>query len=321
MSTTILPHYRLSVRDDFHNKEHFGGNPASGWRTVEWSMAQLAQHAASGKAMSISVFADGYHKVDNVTETNILGLDFEHGGLTAEDLATDDFLAPLAGVIMPTASDKLEDPRARVFIPLSRSANIVEYKALYNVFKARYAGKVDNATSDTARFFYGAVQRDMSRVFVNDSAVLDVDGFLALYGSAVVSEPKPERHTSKVYECEAKAGWQNQRRSKSRHDLGIVYAVAILDHYARQHQVMDYETWLKFRLAYQDFTGASDEAFQVLVNHPYWRAKWDENAEYQKWQQDEPNRWNDGEGIEVWYLVWLARTLGVFTQPGRPASA
>lgn len=137
----------------------------------------------------------------------------------------------------------------------------------------------------------------------------------ALYELLTKDKPavKVDRATARVYEREAKANWKNQQRAASKHDLGIVYATVILNHYVRKGQVMDYETWLKFRLAYQDFTGSSEEAFQAMVNHPYWTNHgWDEQGEYDKWLTDEPNAWNGGEGVEGWWLAYHARVLGVF---------
>lgn len=187
----------ISVRFDFFKKEGRDGKPAGnrsnkGWKPATLSMQQLADHVArDGNAISISVFTDGYRKHAAIEHTNLLGLDMEAHegrGLTAEELAADEFLKPYAGVICPSASDTPDSPRNRVYIPLSRSVTTDEYKKIAKVFIDHYGDKIDaGVSSDPSRFFYGS-QPDLKRVYVNDNAYLNVENFLLAHSAEAANE-------------------------------------------------------------------------------------------------------------------------------------
>lgn len=158
MITTTAPKYKLSIRFNMfekrlkgvpapkdHNEQteqagKAGATSHKGWIPADMTMTELFNHCGKGLAIAVSVFRDNYRERNHREETNIFGLDFENGGLSVEDLIIDPLISSVAGLIIPSASDRPEDPRARVYIPLSRSVTEAEYKALYSFFEGVFEG-------------------------------------------------------------------------------------------------------------------------------------------------------------------------------------
>ncbi|MBI5669878.1 MAG: hypothetical protein HZC41_17935 [Chloroflexi bacterium] len=315
MSKSIITRlFAMSMRNDIHLKQSKGVDLARGWKAVNWTMSELAAHCASGKAMGVSVWKGGYRKAENVLETHILGLDFENGGKTAEMLATDEWLKPFAGVIMPTASDTPEAPRARVFIPLTRSVTSDEYKRLYTVFVSRYEGSIDRSTSDTARFFFGACP-DPSRVFVNDYALLDVDKFLLEHPLDEQKGRKLGRNTiaSVVTPQSLENALKRDFKPVAIHG-GNEVEREVLDllQYAARLWAGDekppYDTWLSTVFAAHHASNGSALVRDYIASNPlFWR--WNDNAGFVEW-------WNTAvkdetaEPITIGTLKHYARLAG-----------
>lgn len=292
---SATPTYRLSVRSDFKNKDKDSVNLARDWRSVNWSMSRLAKHLTNGFAMGVSVWRGNYRSTPNTLETNVLGLDFEHGGLTVEDLAADTFLKPFAGIIFPTTSDKPGDPRGRVIVPLSRSVTGIENRQLQHIFGALYAGKLDTVVTDTARIFYGATQRDLSRVYVNDFAVLDVDSFLAEHGHLATqfrSKSSNGNKKSGVDQSTANldtliAGLKPGFKPVAFH-VGTEIEREVLDLLQFVARLWDtgtkpgYKLWLDVMFASHHATDGSDLVREYIANEPrFWQ--WDDCTGFAEW--------------------------------------
>jgi len=306
--------FAMSMRNDIHLKQSKGVDLARGWKAVNWTMSELAAHCASGKAMGVSVWKGGYRKAENVLETNILGLDFENGGVTAEALAADEWLKPFAGVIMPTASDTLEAPRARVFVPLSRSVSSDEYKALYAAFLARYGGSLDRSTSDTARFFYGS-KPNPSRVFVNDCAVLDVDKFLLEHPLDEQKGGKLGRNTTasvvapQSLENALKPDFKpvafHVGTDEEREVLDLLQFAARL--WAGDTKP-DYQVWRAVTFAAHHASNGSALVRDYIASNPlFWR--WNDNAGFVEWW-DTAVKDETAEPITIGTLKHYARLAG-----------
>lgn len=165
-----------------------GAACTEGGIVVELTAEELATHSGTGKATAVGVYANSYRLGANVIEQNLIGLDFENGGMTYDDILNDAFIMAYAAVVMPTANNTPDDPRYRVFIFLDRSATYGEVQAILKVFYSKYAGKLDTKASDGARLFFGAAMWEQYRNecwYDDQGHVLKVDDFMREHGCVV----------------------------------------------------------------------------------------------------------------------------------------
>lgn len=319
----------LSVRYDFYKKEGRDGKPAGnrsnkGWLTATLSMQQLADHVArDGNAISISVFTDGYRKHAAIEHTGILGLDMEAhdgAGLTAEQLAADEFLSQYAGVITPSASDTPESPRNRVYIPLSRSVTTDEYKKIAKVFIEYFGDKIDaGVSSDPSRFFYGS-QPDLKRVYVNDNNCLIVDTFIAEF----YSNDDPERalaeqtvrkaeNYGKTLEGSARLEQHLKKPLEERERLTIECLDWVLTNRATRWTRPE---WLQVAMSAWHGSDGSGTVRDYILMHPKapWTKEDDDGREAfrREWDGHTPRE----GGYSFASLLWLARHAGWLSTTG-----
>src|SRR3954447_11932975 len=92
-SSDDMPVIQLSLRFDIIGKDKSKANQAAeGWERWHCNAVELAQHVASGGAIAVGLYYDGHRAQENAEACYVLGLDFEHRGVTAEQVAADELL-------------------------------------------------------------------------------------------------------------------------------------------------------------------------------------------------------------------------------------
>jgi hypothetical protein len=137
------------------------------------------KHAAPG--LSLATYEGDRRALANVELVYALGLDLDEG-VRWSDLR--ERFARCASFVHSTWSSTLTEPRARVFLPLSRPVTSSEYRLVFAAVCAKVedAGLiVDHAASDPSRFWFLPCSRPGALLItiVGTGAPVDVDAAIA----------------------------------------------------------------------------------------------------------------------------------------------
>jgi putative DNA primase/helicase len=153
----------LSISPNFHNKTNLTGKPSAfshGWKPVEWTPEQIAQHVQAGKAICISLLKDGCRSEKHVVSTQLMFVDVDKGGASVDDLLQYPFIGQHAFLVHPTTNSTLEAPRSRIGFILDRPIDDVPtYKRLLNhlqTYLQQLGIEFDPSCKDASRIFYGS---------------------------------------------------------------------------------------------------------------------------------------------------------------------
>jgi hypothetical protein len=141
----------------FESKERpIGKRVSTTWRKLieRLTIPRVAFDKGSVPGLSLATFAGDHRALANVERVWAVGLDLDHG-VTWERLR--EKFATCAAYVHSTWSSTPAEPRARVFLPLSRPVNAAEYRLVYaSVVGVVEAGGlvVDRAASDGSRFWF-----------------------------------------------------------------------------------------------------------------------------------------------------------------------
>ena len=140
--------------------------------------------------ISLATFKDDYRRLANVEQVFAIGLDLDKQVSWAELRAR---FAGCASLVHSTWSSTLLEPRARVFVLLSRPVTAEEYRVVYGAISAKVeAGGlvVDRAASDPSRLWFlpSIKQGAPFTSYVGDGPPIDVEAALE---AARASTPPP----------------------------------------------------------------------------------------------------------------------------------
>ncbi len=141
---------------------------------------------------ALATFKDDRRSLANVEQVYALGLDLDEGVRWAE---VRDRFSQCASFVHSTWSSTLNEPRARVFLLLSRPVTGAEYRLVYAsvAAKAEAGGLVvDRAASDPSRlWFLPAIKHGAPFIsYVGDGLAVNVE-------AAMEAAPKPKPYESK----------------------------------------------------------------------------------------------------------------------------
>lgn len=112
------------------------------------------KHSVPG--LSLATFRGDHRSLANVEQVFAVGLDFDEGGFTWEEIAQR--FAGAASFTHSTWSSTATEPRARTFLLLSRPVSVAEYRRVYqgvvDVVQSNSEIRVDRAASDPSRFWF-----------------------------------------------------------------------------------------------------------------------------------------------------------------------
>jgi hypothetical protein len=147
------------IRGKYKGKDFAAVNDGFKLHTV--TVDDLARHIQQGYA--IAPVCNGRRKADNFVSAQHIGLDFdtETDACRLDTLARDLFIAQYAAIAHTTASHTDEKPRARVILILDEPVtDRAEFARYLSALVAKF-DIADQAASDPARMFYGAVDCDL----------------------------------------------------------------------------------------------------------------------------------------------------------------
>lgn len=148
--------------------------------------------------ISLATFRNDYRKLEHVEQVFAVGLDLDHD-LPAWDVLAKGFES-VSCILHTTWSSTAAEPRARVFLRLSRPVTAAEYRRVYAFCAGvveREGVEVDRAASDPSRFwFLPSVKPDGHFLFAEGKgAPVNVEGALAAVPPAPPAPPPPPPRT------------------------------------------------------------------------------------------------------------------------------
>ena len=135
--------------------------------------------------LSLGRFRDGVRRLSHFEGTSLIGLDYDDGKLTAEQLHH--ALGTSEHVVYPTFSSTPEKPKARAILTMDRSVDLATHKRIMWVMYARAGERgfvLDPACKDATRWWFCPIvhtsRQDHYTVHVSErgSAPLRVDALL-----------------------------------------------------------------------------------------------------------------------------------------------
>lgn len=153
-------------------KEQYSRQSNTGWQSYRCSIAELYDdHIRLGHPVT-SVFKRNYRNQDNFLSSQMILIDLDEiTSLSVEDVKRLDFFCQYAGIIYPSPSSTLDNPKTRIILPMERPiTNADQYERVVQQIlthlDVQYGIIADWATTGAQTFFFGS---DLPGAFVQEA--------------------------------------------------------------------------------------------------------------------------------------------------------
>lgn len=137
---------------------------------VEVTLDELATAIGRGQTYSVGTFTNGYRKIENLQQVQLVGLDIDKGNLSRDNITnrlTHCGVTP--NLLGPTFSSTEQDKKWRVIICLSEALQDPLTYSQVTKYLIRVLGG-DKATTDACRLFFGSnIEPEVLSYVLNDT--------------------------------------------------------------------------------------------------------------------------------------------------------